>query len=67
MNTEVLDFLTTVTLNEGQGNPNLYQNVELSGLYHHTMFERNHLYMSAYKPMLKLVGFWVCFLNKSRK
>ena len=31
----------TRTLNEGQGHPNSYQNVELSGFYHHTKFERN--------------------------
>ena len=30
-----------MTLNQGQGHPNWYQNVELSGLYHHTKFERN--------------------------
>ena len=32
---------TTVTINEVQGHPNLYQNVELSSPYHHTKFERN--------------------------
>ena len=32
---------TIVTLNEGQGHPNWYQNVELSDIYHHTKFERN--------------------------
>ena len=31
--------LSTVTLNEGQGHPNWYQNAELSDLYHHTKFE----------------------------
>ena len=36
-------FPITVTLNEGQGHLNWYQNVELSGLYHHTYFERNRL------------------------
>ena len=30
-----------MTLNEGQSHPNWYENVELSGLYHHTKFERN--------------------------
>ena len=31
----------SVTLNEVQGHPNRYQNVELRGLYHHTKLERN--------------------------
>ena len=30
-----------VALNERQRHANWYQNVELSGLYHHTKFERN--------------------------
>ena len=38
---EFLISHTTVTLNEGQGNQNWYQNVELSSLYHYTKFERN--------------------------
>ena len=32
---------TPVTLNEGQGHTHWYQNIELSGLHHHTKFERN--------------------------
>ena len=32
---------TTVTFDEDQSHPNLYQTVEVSGLYHHTKFERN--------------------------
>ena len=32
---------TTVTLNERPDHQNLYQNVELNGLYHKTKFERN--------------------------
>ena len=31
----------TVTLNKSQGHQNWYQNVELSGTYHHTKFEKN--------------------------
>ena len=42
MDTNVFDFFT-MTLNEGQGHPNCYQNVELSGLYYHTKFEINQL------------------------
>ena len=30
-----------MTLNKGQGHPNWYRNVKLSGLYYHTKFERN--------------------------
>ena len=30
---------TSFTLNKGHGHPNLYQNVELIGPYHHTKFE----------------------------
>ena len=32
---------TTVTSNEGQGQPNWYQNVDFNGLCHHTKLERN--------------------------
>ena len=32
----------TVTLNEGKGHSNCYQNVKFSGLYYHTEFEINH-------------------------
>ena len=31
----------TVVLNEGQGHSNWYQTVEISGLYHHSKFERS--------------------------
>ena len=31
MDTKVFDFLYNCDLNEGQGHPHLYQNVELSG------------------------------------
>ena len=34
-------FHTTVTLNEGQGHPNWYQNVQLTSLYHQIKFKRN--------------------------
>ena len=40
MDSEIFWFLT-VTLVKGQGHPNWYQNVELSGPYHHAKFERN--------------------------
>ena len=30
-----------VTLNKGQGYPNMYQNVEFCGLYYYSRFERN--------------------------
>ena len=40
MATEIFDSQTTVTLNEGQGHANWYQNVEFSGLYHHHKFEK---------------------------
>ena len=39
--TKFLISHTTVTLNEGQGHPNAYRNVELSDFYHHTRFEIN--------------------------
>ena len=41
MDTEVLISHTIVTLNEGQGHPNRFQNVEHSSLNHQTMIERN--------------------------
>ena len=34
-------FQTTVTLNEGQGHPNWYQNVDFSDWYHHIKFGKN--------------------------
>ena len=39
MDTKVFYFLRNLTLNECQGHPNWYQNVELSDLYHQTKFE----------------------------
>ena len=41
MDTKVLISHTTVTLNDSEGHPNYYVNVELSGIYHYTQFERN--------------------------
>ena len=44
----------TSTLNDGQGHPNLYENVELSSLYHHTKFQEFDLPMSENKLMLNI-------------
>ena len=41
MDTTVFDFSYKVILNEDQGRPNWYKNVELSGPYEYTKFERN--------------------------
>ena len=41
MGAKVFDFSYTVTLNEGQGHPNWFQNVGYRGLYHHIKFKRN--------------------------
>ena len=38
---EVLIPQINVTLNQGQGHPNWYENVEFSGPYPYTKFERN--------------------------
>ena len=38
---EIFGFHTTVTLNEGQGHSNSYQNEQFHGLYYYTNFERN--------------------------
>ena len=49
MDTQISTSHTMVTLNEGLGYPNWYQNVELSGPYH-IKFERNQ---SEHKPTLQ--------------
>ena len=44
-----------MTLAEGQGHSNWYQNAEISSVYYHTMFDRNRSLISEYKPMLTFV------------
>ena len=39
---DLILFLKHVTSIEGQGDPNLYQNIEFSCLCHHTKLERNY-------------------------
>ena len=39
MDTEVFDFLYICDLNEDQGHPNWYQNVELCSPYHQSLKE----------------------------
>ena len=39
--TNLLISPTTLFLNEGQGHPTWYQNIEISGLYYDIKFERN--------------------------
>ena len=57
-------LLKTVNLNEGKGHPNWYQNVDLSGLYHHTKFERNQSVNVWQANVKEFVGF---FFMKSQK
>ena len=50
-----------MTLNEGQGHPNWYQNAELSGLIITPSLKEIGLQMSEHNPTLKFVCFFVCF------
>ena len=43
MDTAMFDFHTAVTLDENQGHPNWYHNVEPSHPHHSFKFERNWL------------------------
>ena len=45
------------TLNEGQGHPNWYQNVEVSGPYHYTKFWKKS-YCECLEYMHNLKAFW---------
>ena len=42
-----------MTWNEGQGHSNWYQTIALSGVYYHTIFERNLLVNVQRKSVLK--------------
>ena len=45
-------------LNEGQGHPNWYKNVELCDLYHHTNFQRSHPENVRIQANVKVFGFF---------
>ena len=45
----------SLTLNEGQGHSNWYQNVEFSRVYHRTKIDRKYLLMSKLKPTFELL------------
>ena len=58
---------TTVTVKEGQGHQNWYQNVELSSLHHHTMFERNQCVNVWTKANIKFLSRQNCKIKTKGK
>ena len=54
-------FSYNYDLDEGPGHQNWHQNVELSGLHHHTKFERNWSVNVWIQANIK--GFFVVFFN----